>query len=930
MKFDCLALSVARALSASLVVALSLSSPAQAQSSGCQPGWVDTFGRLPGTDGWIQASAVFDDGSGPALYVGGEFDEFDGIPTLRVAKWDGARAAALGAGVDAGVLALATFDDGSGSALLAGGFFRHAGGTSAVGLAKWNGTSWTAFGGASALGQGSQVYSLCVFDDGSGPALYAGGNLSLPGGIACGSARWRAGSWTPLGAAITGWVRAWTVHDDGSGVALYAVGHFESAPGFSAGIVAKWTGSDWSMVGTPTVYGQEVYSICSCDLGGGAELYIGADFLYYYGTTQWSAPAAKWDGSTWSPVDVPMVGYGSVMALRGFDGGSGMELYAGGTFDNYFSGIPDGQSLVKWDGANWTEVGGGIAGWIFALDTFDLGHGPELFAGGRLYKTADLAIRGAAHWDGSHWESLGEHSRGPDLDVDALAVFDDGSGIALYAGGVFSRVGDRAVTGIARWDGAHWSAPGGGLAQGSFVSALAAFDDGSGSALYAAGYTDAIGGIPATGIAKWNGTNWSAPGGGIPGLLLSATVHDDGSGPALFVSGGFTSAGGVPAHAIAKWNGSTWSALGGGIGTPGFGANALLDYDDGSGHALYVGGPFTNVGGISVAGIARWHAGQWSALGSGVTDSTGAPAAVYALAVFDDGTGPGLYAGGNFEFAGGSPAAHLARWSGSAWLAVGGGLDATVRSLCVFDDGNGPALYAGGQFTHAGGLAARHLARWDGTGWSALGSGTEIVAAALCVFADGSCAGPALYVGGSSESMLGGKFLDRWGCEPQCTSGCCFGDGSSTSQLACPCANTGVAGHGCENSAATGGAQLVANGQAFNDTLSLTSSGELASSLSIFLQGNAHIPNGVVFGDGVRCVAGALKRMYSKSAVGGVASAPTAGDLSIRAQSANLGDPIAPGTWRWYQVHYRDPSTSFCPTPQGGSFNVSNGIEVRW
>ena len=110
----------------------------------------------------------------------------------------------------------------------------------------------------------------------------------------------------------------------------------------------------------------------------------------------------------------------------------------------------------------------------------------------------------------------------------------------------------------------------------------------------------------------------------------------------------------------------------------------------------------------------------------------------------------------------------------------------------------------------------------------------------------------------------------------------------------------------------------------------LSSSGELSNALSIFLQGNAHIANGVVFGDGVRCVAGTLKRMYAKSALGGVVSAPATGDPSIRQQSANLGDPIAPGTRRWYQIYYRDPSASFCPAPLGGTFNVSNGIEVRW
>jgi hypothetical protein len=35
---------------------------------------------------------------------------------------------------------------------------------------------------------------------------------------------------------------------------------------------------------------------------------------------------------------------------------------------------------------------------------------------------------------------------------------------------------------------------------------------------------------------------------------------------------------------------------------------------------------------------------------------------VYALTVFDDGTGPALYAGGEFTTAGGTPASYIAAW----------------------------------------------------------------------------------------------------------------------------------------------------------------------------------------------------------------------------------------------------------------------------
>jgi hypothetical protein len=156
----------------------------------------------------------------------------------------------------------------------------------------------------------------------------------------------------------------------------------------------------------------------------------------------------------------------------------------------------------------------------------------------------------------------------------------------------------------------------------------------------------------------------------------------------------------------------------------------------------------------------------------------------------------------------------------------------------------------------------------------------------------------------------------------------CSGDG--TQALACPCANNGLAGRGCNNSAATGGAQLTARGSPMADTVVLTSSGELPTVLSIFLQGNALTANPLPFGDGIRCAGGALKRLYVKNASGGAVSAPMSGDNSIRVQSALLGDTINAGTSRWYQVYYRDPDLTFCASPAGSSFNVSNALEIAY
>ena len=135
----------------------------------------------------------------------------------------------------------------------------------------------------------------------------------------------------------------------------------------------------------------------------------------------------------------------------------------------------------------------------------------------------------------------------------------------------------------------------------------------------------------------------------------------------------------------------------------------LAVFDDGAGPALYAGGGYTLLGGEQVSGVARWDGSTWSAVGSGVPNA-------YALLAFDDGSGAALYAGGG---------SGLHRWDGASWTSIDAVGDGAIVCLAAFDDGSGPALYAGGTFTSIGGVAASRIARWDGGVWSALGSGTD-------------------------------------------------------------------------------------------------------------------------------------------------------------------------------------------------------------
>jgi hypothetical protein len=122
------------------VLACALSSPAP-QGATCQPGWIPTFGGQPGTSNDVRALAVFDDGSGPALSVGGAFGTAGGLAAARIARWDGSKWSALGSGVEGNVVSLTVFDGGGTSALYAGGSFTAAGGVLARNIARISCTS---------------------------------------------------------------------------------------------------------------------------------------------------------------------------------------------------------------------------------------------------------------------------------------------------------------------------------------------------------------------------------------------------------------------------------------------------------------------------------------------------------------------------------------------------------------------------------------------------------------------------------------------------------------------------------------------------------------------------------------------------------------------------------------------------------------------
>lgn len=357
----------------------------------------------------------------------------------------------------------------------------------------------------------------------------------------------------------------------------------------------------------------------------------------------------------------------------------------------------------QWKDGPLTAPNPSANGQVLAMTVWDTdGAGPaepSLVIGGTFTQVGGVSANRVAIWNGWHWSALGT---GCNNTVHALGVFNG----QLFAGGDFTTAGGTSANRIARWTGTGWLPLGTGTNGGNpwgRVSALTVFDGG----LIVGGSFTSVGGGAANCIARWSGSFWTALGAGMalagnsPRVQCLAVFNSQ-----LYAGGLFDHAGTVTANNIARWNGSTWNDLGpafGGDGTDGQ-VRCMLVHNS----ALYVGGSFTEVpvlgGTLSAAGIARWTGSAWQSLDGGIPGST-----IGAMAEESNGVLVGGFFPGTFN--------SIALWDdiSDAWepLDEGGLASGSVQSMVLYDhhySGNGDII-VGGAFVGAGGLAVSNIVR---------------------------------------------------------------------------------------------------------------------------------------------------------------------------------------------------------------------------
>ena len=315
--------------------------------------------------------------------------------------------------------------------------------------------------------------------------------------------------------------------------------------------------------------------------------------------------------------------------------------------------------------------------------------------------------------------------------IQPMVAWNDGTGEKLYVGGSAENIGGNGLNDfLAQYDPVtdQWSRLGTGIATGGtnvFLTKLLPWDDGTGEKLYVVGQFGSAGGMAsANSFAVWDGSNWSDVGAGFNQGVARVTYDmlpaNLGDGEKLYLAGNWSEIGGVTVSGLAWYNGKSFGVWGTGDGIGIWGGfspfvAALEMWDDGSGPAIYACGRFLGIDNASTRDVARYNVaeGKWESFGLPLLP-TSVVNNMTSWAIFDDGTGDALYLGGQTFRVSGDPNVYVvAKWDGTTWTGVGQTLSGRVTDLQVWDDGNGPALYLSGTAT----FEVNYFAKLVGNTW---------------------------------------------------------------------------------------------------------------------------------------------------------------------------------------------------------------------
>lgn len=303
------------------------------------------------------------------------------------------------------------------------------------------------------------------------------------------------------------------------------------------------------------------------------------------------------------------------------------------------------------------------------------GNGPRpelLVLGGRMRGAGNTPVEGIALFDGTTWSGLPKvYSR------DVCGVGNDRGTLVA-----FSPENNLYQTGIPfRWNGITWE-----LMQAADLGRAVGFSV----------VRDEFWCASAKRVWRWDGSIWNDEGSAIIDEKQPAQIVDfKGNIYAIGNSGGYGQSNQL-SRGIAVKQGTAWLPVGGALSSD-FNTAAALWRDQ-----IVIAGSLGFASG-TLRGLLAFDGSQWRVLDSTHESAT-------SMVVHRD----GLVAIGNFGSAQGEAGRYIARFDGTAWNPLGGGISFQGSRLGIDPNGD---LIVTGSFTRAGSLPVRGFARWDGVAW---------------------------------------------------------------------------------------------------------------------------------------------------------------------------------------------------------------------
>lgn len=258
-----------------------------------------------------------------------------------------------------------------------------------------------------------------------------------------------------------------------------------------------------------------------------------------------------WDGQQWQKLSTSTNGFINDVAIA-----PNGDIYVTGAFTS-IGGVAANR-IAKLSGGVWSALGTGLAGG----DGVHISIAPngDLYVGGAFTTAGGLNARRIAKWDGSSWFVVGALGGFADNQVSSIAISPDGT--YMYVAGSFTDqfgVATDSMLRIAKYTVSTntFEQVGSGFTGGAIPHVLEVIISPSG-VVYVCGNFTSSGTTTCNYVAQLIGSAWAPLGSGMDASVNSFDVGVNGD---LIAVGSFTTAGGIPARGVALWNGSSWVNL---------------------------------------------------------------------------------------------------------------------------------------------------------------------------------------------------------------------------------------------------------------------------------------------------------------------------------------------------------------------------------